>query len=1556
MAETYKGLTIRIGGDATNLQKALRSTESAITRTQTQLRKMSQALRMDPGSTSAINKQLDLMGNSAVETQKKVLQLQRAIERAGGEKIELFGGKETTKTVSQLAEETSDVSRRAAEAADNYSVLNGQIEGLYASINKAARASENFGKKYDIRNYRDDLESQFAKMGDLGIDDVINDLRKLRPAWEDAFNENEIAKAIEKLRDTDSELIKTQASAKKAAETFAEMSLSAQRMSISPDIDKELSGIRRSSEVLSDSLDRAQRALKLDPSNANAAVMAMQRLDDAANLAEQEITLLQKKISALNANGANLTARGMNNISDEARKAAEAYTEATRNLTEMRAEITRCEDGMRKLELAGKTNGDEYTDLENSVREARVEVERLEQAQAEAFNNAKRYDLASQYEDAKLRVTELTSQVNSYRKAQSEITAPKSFLSSTTMMDLGMTLSTSVTPAIIGMGYAAIQSAQDIDSAYRDMRKTVNGSEDDFEALRQAAIDFSTTHVTSADQILSIQAIGGELGVAVEDLETFAQTVSNLEIATDLDADEAATSLGQLSNIMNDLSGEKMPAFSDALVRLGNNGASTESQIVDIAARIGSMSSIIGMSTPEVLAWASTIASTGQGAEAAGTAIANTMSDIEQAVAGGGDALEAFAQVSQMGAEDFARAWESDPSSAMKAFIEGLNKIEADGGSATGTLSALGITAARQVQAIEGLMQTVGMLDDNLQMSENAWNGVSDQWGEAGDAANEAAKKAEGFSGSVQRLMNMAQVLGAEMGESLAPVIDFIADALGGLTQVFSSAPDSVKLFTSAILGLVAAAGPALMWIRAIGDTVKDIKSWSAAGKGVADVASSMDDLLDATTGTVKSTGLLTGGFTGLGIAIAGVGITALISKMIEVQTDIDNTKKATDEFTESINSMTSQLVSGRREIGDFGEEADGVFDEFTIDAKTIYQANLELAEGIRETSDAASAQITQLGQAQSVIDEYANKTGLTSEQQGKLRAAIDLVNQLCGTQYEVVDAANGKIADERQQILDTVDAINEYIAAKQNQIRLDALNASYADATETYAENIANATKAQKEYNSAIDDYEKKWGDIDSFDAATASLDQKHDFGIVDDARSSFEDMSDAARESGEVVNSLAGDIGLAGRVAEGSADDIEKFVSTSTELAGGLGASGKSLSEMSDALHRTGVSIEDLNSLSEDELAELGANFNGTVDSIVDYLDETGKTVPAQGLGIVLGFSDGIQQGTADAVNAAMNVADITVDQFRGYTEQYQLTGEEQIAAFANALANGDTYTSAAIAAYGGTEGIASMLGEYGIKGSESVQAFIDAINAGDTFNAALQKARDVASGITSGKPEVDTASQSVADSASGNLTDTGDLATAWYNAVASIAGAIWQAGQSAISTAWGIANSIWSAVTSAGRAASSLASASGSGGGFSGGGGGGVGGGGGGIFRSAPAHVSAQAYTATQSQTAASLAKASSASARVLTDNQIQAQASTAAARASALAFRVTANSTASGVRSINKSLTRNPPYPGSGVRASDEARTVNVTIDGIGTTARVQSIALNLLDELERVGAI
>ena len=81
MAEAYRGLTIRIGGDTTGLSRALRSVNSAITQTQGQLRNLSTALRLDPNNAKAAELQVGAIARQATNTAAKLETLKAAYDQ-----------------------------------------------------------------------------------------------------------------------------------------------------------------------------------------------------------------------------------------------------------------------------------------------------------------------------------------------------------------------------------------------------------------------------------------------------------------------------------------------------------------------------------------------------------------------------------------------------------------------------------------------------------------------------------------------------------------------------------------------------------------------------------------------------------------------------------------------------------------------------------------------------------------------------------------------------------------------------------------------------------------------------------------------------------------------------------------------------------------------------------------------------------------------------------------------------------------------------------------------------------------------------------------------------------------------------------------------------------------------------------------------------------------------------------------------------------------------------------------------------------------------------------
>ena len=901
-----------------------------------------------------------------------------------------------------------------------------------------------------------------------------------------------------------------------------------------------------------------------------------------------------------------------------------------------------------------------------------------------------------------------------------------SVLNPSTLKSIGMTLSAVVTPVFTALGYKMADASAAVDSAYRDMRKTVEGTEEQFEHLKKAAIDFSRTHVTSADQILQIEAIGGELGIATEDLETFAEVISNIDVATNLDTESAAEALGHLSNILH-LTKEDYVGFSDALVRLGNNGASTETEIVNIAERIGSMGAIVGMSASDVLAWASTIASTGQNAEAAGTAISRTMSFMETAVAAAGgsldtsfesinaaveeggdkltvfaslagmtadefaesweigaeemaeqlnaeldgakDGLQMIADVAHMTADDFIKAWESDPTSALEAFIRGLNDLEEAGGSADKVLQDLGIKAVRQKQAIEGLMQTIGGLDNNLKMSEDAWKGT-------GDAANEAAKKAEGFSGQLQILKNMGQNFLAELGEGAVPWIKMFSGYLGELSTTFSSLSVDTKKWIVAAGGIGAALGPVLSMFGTIATSRNDISKWfseTTSGINLVKLAfkyssKEMDAAMNGSIslmGKMKLVGLDLGASLMKGIGFYGIAgsillVVSALSMLYERYKDHIAATEGLSDAIAGIGEASEAAVAGAEEM------------ETSLFDLTAYASNYEsrLADLAKTLSDSNSQYSTYAGTLDyyaSVIGDLGGKANLTEDEAYKLEAALLAVNDACGTTYgldeygNIIDTQTGKIQENTQAILDNINlrkqqAIIDYYSDDYNQAIVEQM-----EAQERLREAIEKRKHDESELGKAewIDNYIEKTGRADLANEAyeqhmdrlgnTVAAYQKEvveTSEVVSTLEGKISSVEDEIRKANQAVEEAAKAQEELNRRSDTVTSDVTGNMKRMSDAVTELGGSDSGFNSMAESLSAIHVSAEEMNDVDMSRLASAFGDVGSSMDDVISALEDGGVHMDT--------WNAALEQ----APGAAENMSSITTDAF---DTMYEVAGND-------------------------------------------------------------------------------------------------------------------------------------------------------------------------------------------------------------------------------------------------------------------------------------------------------
>lgn len=349
----------------------------------------------------------------------------------------------------------------------------------------------------------------------------------------------------------------------------------------------------------------------------------------------------------------------------------------------------------------------------------------------------------------------------------------------------------------------ASKTAIDFESAWAGVTKTVDGTEEELNSIKQGILDLAQSTASSAEDIAAVAETAGQLGVATGDVLSFTETMVRLGDSTNLSADEAASSIARIYNIM----GGKMDtvdAFGASLVDLGNNFATTEAEILDMATRLASAGNQMGMSEQDVLALAATLSSVGMEAEAGGSAISQIMIAIDKAVATNSDTLETWASTTGMSVEKFKTLWETDATGALQAVFKGLSDAKAGGENLNLILDELDITTIRQTDTMRRLAGAADLLGDAVETSNGAWK-------ENSALTTESDKRYATTAAQIQQLKGALTELCVTLGATLLPIINGVVEKLKQLVNWFAGLSPAVQNTILVILALVTSLAPLLI-------------------------------------------------------------------------------------------------------------------------------------------------------------------------------------------------------------------------------------------------------------------------------------------------------------------------------------------------------------------------------------------------------------------------------------------------------------------------------------------------------------------------------------------------------------------------------------------------------------------------------------------------------------------------------------------------------------------------------------------------------------------------
>ena len=493
------------------------------------------------------------------------------------------------------------------------------------------------------------------------------------------------------------------------------------------------------------------------------------------------------------------------------------------------------------LELAQQ----EYQELADKVKLLEGQIKsnsKTMQNNADAISKAKTNlnNAKAAVKDTEAEIKKLTEEL--YRLKSGWTTAGESLTAfskkcealSKGMTSLGRGMITAITTPIVALGATAIKSSISFESAFTSVRKTVDATEEEFEALSGEIKQMSTEIATSAEDIAEVVAIAGQLGIENEHLMEFARTMIDLGNSTDIVAEEAASTLAKFANIMQ-MDQSLFGNLGAALVDLGNNYATTESAIMEMSMRLAGAGHQVGLSEAQILGFATALSSLGIEAEMGGSAFSKALVKMEVAAATGGEALEDFAKISGLSAQQFKTLWENDPAAAFQAFIEGLARMDEEGMSAIATLNEIGIAEVRLRDTLLRATNAHELFTETQATANAAWN-------ENIALTTEAEKRYATTQSKLTNLKNTAMLFAQQIGDDLNPTIQELIDKGNELLNSFLQMDESQRQAIIKFAAFAAAAGPAILvlgkTVGAVGQVTSVLgKAGTALGKFSAKVS-----------------------------------------------------------------------------------------------------------------------------------------------------------------------------------------------------------------------------------------------------------------------------------------------------------------------------------------------------------------------------------------------------------------------------------------------------------------------------------------------------------------------------------------------------------------------------------------------------------------------------------------------------------------------------------------------------------------------------------------------
>lgn len=659
-------------------------------------------------------------------------------------------------------------------------------------------------------------------------------------------------------------------------------------------MEKALSGVDKKLYGVEQSLKDVNKLLKLDPTNT-------ELLNQKQKLLQQSISETKSRLETLK------------QASEQAAKTAgnydawkEAYTPIQEEIVKTNEKMDKLKKSMKSMEESGRIDTEEYKKLQTEVDQSSDKLKELKAQKKQVDDEFGQPISPEGFDSLQREIIETERKLKSLKETTGSASANLAKVSAVSgefgnkVKGVGQSL-LPVTGALTGVGAASTVMANNFNDAMSQAAGALDKPMSEMEDLRQLAIQTGQDTVFSATDAGNAITELAKGGLTEADIKAGAlKTTMDLAASSGMDLGEAANVVVQAMGAFG-LSANESAEAANALAGAAAASSTDVEPLTQALAQCSAGAKNAGWSIQETTAVLARFADAGIEGSDAGTSLKTMLKRLAAPTD------SAATMIEQLGIQ----------TRDSNGILLGASEIAEELQNKLGGLDSASRDAALStIFGSDAMRAATVMMDSGTEGIQKYINAANDQ-----EAAQRLANsQMSDGSRAIEELKGSLETAAIQIGDTLAPIVQKVAELITALVNKFSALPEGVQQVIVVVGILFAALGPLLMVIGQISLGISAVAGTLSKLSGIGGVVTNLiGGIKTAVTGLL---GIITAHPVIAAITAIIVTLVALYNKFEWFRDGVNGILKAIKDgffaawdgivefFTETIPNAWNEMVS----------------------------------------------------------------------------------------------------------------------------------------------------------------------------------------------------------------------------------------------------------------------------------------------------------------------------------------------------------------------------------------------------------------------------------------------------------------------------------------------------------------------------------------------------------------------------------------------------------------------------------------------------------------------